>query len=91
MRSGGIGFAAVSPSVQKNLPLEFPVIVPEHPETVLESGNQNNVSLMMGVTRDDGGFAVRLVREGYVLANNLINDTTFMKEKLVPTIFRAIG
>lgn len=91
MFAGSIGFAAVSPSVQKGVPPEFPVIVPQHPLTVLESETQNNVSLMMGVTRDDGGFALRLVLQGYITPHELNNDTEFMREKLIPTIFKAYG
>lgn len=91
MKSGSIGFGAITPSVQRFTFPEIETIVPQHPKAVLESENQNNVSLMMGTTRDDGGFALRLVREGYILANNLANDTTFMKDRLVPTIFNAIG
>jgi hypothetical protein len=66
-------------------------LVPEHPALVLEKGQQNNVPLMMSATKEDGGFAYLMMLQGYIVPNNLTNRASWMRDELVPTVFKGIG
>lgn len=58
---------------------------------MLEKGEQNNVPLMMMITRDDGSFGLTRYHEEYLIPNGLVNDTEFMRDKMVQAVFKAIG
>lgn len=90
MKDGtSIGFEAISPSLQTFLGED--ALIPIRPETALEKGLQNNIPLMMMVTRDDGSFGLTRFHDENLVPNGLVNDTKFMRSKMVQSVFNAIG
>jgi carboxylesterase type B len=91
-KKAGIGFHAGNPSVQvPSAELTLELIVTEMPYKVFSEGRQKPVPLMMGVTRHDGSFVFQKMYDYFILPNNLIGNTTYIREELLADILRGLG
>ncbi|CAG7719690.1 unnamed protein product, partial [Allacma fusca] len=86
---GPLAIVPILPVIQ--VASDGPMFLDEHPLAVLSRKKQANIPLMMGTTRHDGSFALALQYGAYLEPNNYVQDSYFLKTKLVPKALQVLG
>jgi carboxylesterase type B len=84
----GFGFDAKSPSIQSPS-LTIPRFLSEEPRDILAKKAQNNIPLIMGAMRHDGTFVFQTLYDSFLVKNDLLNNSTFLRNQMLPWFLEA--
>lgn len=90
--NGRLGFGGSSPCAQTHGREKF---ITGHPKDYLMShvsmGNPHPKPALFGSNKDEGSFVLGLMYNSYILPNNVIEDTFFLRHLFISTMLSAMG
>jgi len=88
-RNGGLGFGGSSPVIQVAGKERY---LTDEPRKLIESGNYHTEAhIMFGANEGEGIMAFDMMLDGYIKANDLLDDTDFFKYDVVRIILGALN
>lgn len=88
-KAGGLGFGGSSPVIQV---AGAERLLTEDPRKLMETGNYaTDVPILYGANKQEGTLVLAYLYNDFLVPNNLVNDSQFLANDLVPVIIKALG
>ncbi|KAK7079161.1 hypothetical protein SK128_021593 [Halocaridina rubra] len=87
---GQMGFRGSSPIIDLSPNVSRPLIT-KTPEEYFIDGEVNDVPLLIGANKHEGSYVLAIMYLEHLVPNNLVNNTEFLKEDMIPAILNAFG
>jgi len=81
----------VNPSVTFDRLKNTPTVLPDFPINILKQNAQMKIPLLLGATKQDGEYSLGFVYFFCLVPNKLVNNSSFLREELVPLMTTAVG
>jgi carboxylesterase type B len=87
-KNGGLGFGGSNPVIQK---AGKDRIIEVSPRSIFDSGNYSTVPMMFGANQQEGTLVLTYLYRDFLLVNDLLENSTFLAEDLIPTILKGLN
>ncbi|CAB3370890.1 Hypothetical predicted protein [Cloeon dipterum] len=88
-KSGHLGTGGSMPVIQ-SADKGYETVITESPRRTLANGNYQPRPMLIGVNKHEGLYVLDYVYQAYLLANNLVGNTDFLKNDFVTVLLNAI-